>query len=216
MVRLKDFWSDWPPPWKVFQFLMVRLKELRGVVFWWEWEFQFLMVRLKGFMSNFMLKFSYSISIPYGSIKSQQGNSLHGLITISIPYGSIKSAYRQRCELQILISIPYGSIKSSEYCSSSPALVISIPYGSIKRIVGWFAVAIIVLFQFLMVRLKVKNQSWITKIDAFQFLMVRLKAQPTHFFMTFSSISIPYGSIKRQIINSHVAKKRDFNSLWFD
>ena len=56
--------------------------------------------------------------------------------------------------LQIHISIPYGSIKSS-----SPHL----------NIIN------IVLFQFLMVRLKAVIAFLLDTFDAFQFLMVRLK-----------------------------------------
>ena len=100
--------------------------------------FQFLMVRLKATFTRFHPAQSY-ISIPYGSIKSITQFSIRRNCRISIPYGSIKSrlAYRD-----------------TEQCS------ISIPYGSIKRCKCAKTIRFCEIFQFLMVRLKVKLQLW--------------------------------------------------------
>ena len=70
---------------------------------------------------------------------------------------------------------------------------ISIPYGSIKRCSKFSAH---VVFQFLMVRLKVyKTQIEDLETIIFQFLMVRLKVNNGR---------------------CHIQKFHDFNSLWFD
>ena len=99
----------------------------------------------------------YSISIPYGSIKSHiPSKPYKSDDKISIPYGSIKRIPKwQPNPLYWQISIPYGSIKSTNKgiaCLHSISFQflmvqlkagragisprrwgISIPYGSIKR-----------------------------------------------------------------------------------
>ena len=97
--------------------------------------------------------------------------------------------------------------------------LISIPYGSIKSQLAVSIVSVSVLFQFLMVRLKGvfhlrgdcgawPFQFLMVRLKAlllitlatflrFQFLMVRLKGLIVLFCLERTSISIPYGSIKR-------------------
>ena len=54
--------------------------------------------------------------------------------SVSIPYGSIKSSFEEYfVELQEIVSIPYGSIKSYTLFASYSNTFVSIPYGSIKR-----------------------------------------------------------------------------------
>ena len=74
---------------------------------------------------------------------------------------------------------------------------ISIPYGSIKSLPLRLVLPQALLFQFLMVRLKVGQQIIFSPTPlTFQFLMVRLKACSWRPARTFPRISIPYGSIK--------------------
>jgi len=98
--------------------------------------------------------------------------------------------------------------------------VISIPFGAIKRVYRYLHRSSKRLFQFLLVRLKVKEQStelavlkkfqfllvrlkdfltlFNTKnLQTFQFLLVRLKGRNGHRFSYFDVISIPFGAIKR-------------------
>ena len=98
-------------------------------------RFQFLMVRLKDYMSK-INPIKFNISIPYGSIKSTDKLEQQNNKNISIPYGSIKSV------------LLYASVKKN---------LISIPYGSIKRSVQCYDIQQGTKFQFLMVRLKVKE-----------------------------------------------------------
>ena len=55
----------------------------------------------------------------------------------------------------------------------------------------------VIVFQFLMVRLKGNLQFIILSLQQFQFLMVRLKALSQRRQSNGNRISIPYGSIKR-------------------
>ena len=75
-----------------------------------------------------------------------------------------------------MISIPYGAIKSRNIIEKNTyQLNISIPYGAIKRLYPLHQCLSALQFQFLMVRLKEKIKS-ITDVNAI--------------------ISIPYGAIK--------------------
>ncbi len=61
---------------KIFQFLMVRLKDYgEKKLRWTQQVFQFLMVRLKVTISPFLLSGSRLISIPYGAIKRKSKNA---------------------------------------------------------------------------------------------------------------------------------------------
>ena len=77
---------------------------------------------------------------------------------------------------------------------------ISIPYGSIKRGNPVSAGTDTSRFQFLMVRLKEAPERIGGQNSLFQFLMVRLKVISPERSRRMSSISIPYGSIKRLFI----------------
>ena len=92
MVRLKAGRKSGGYCYREFQFLMVRLKEAQSKVDAASVAvFQFLMVRLKGCPAGRTILL-WSISIPYGSIKSAIAGAFTGTqLGISIPYGSIKS-----------------------------------------------------------------------------------------------------------------------------
>ncbi len=202
--------------------------------------FQFLMVRLKDHRARHNIHTS-QISIPYGSIKRmaqmEKGNfrSRFQFLMVRLKEFSLLSS---SCINSI--SIPYGSIKSRE---TTPHLlsidVISIPYGSIKSRSDHAPAQPVPLFQFLMVRLKVRAVSLPHLHYLFQFLMVRLKEtmhrrdQETEAEFQFlmvrlkglrgkrplwrvSSISIPYGSIKSFELLDLCVEFLHFNSLWFD
>ncbi len=63
----------------------------------------------------------------------------------------------------------------------------------------YLLLVVVVLFQFLMVRLKaLLHKEKYTDEQLFQFLMVRLKVHHTVLTKINDLISIPYGSIKRQ------------------
>ena len=160
----------------VFQFLMVRLKDIHRTNVRQIRIFQFLMVRLKG-CAGTGRRYRHGISIPYGSIKRcRERESLPIQTRISIPYGSIKSSSpRFRPRRGSAISIPYGSIKRCRPRSRSAFKFISIPYGSIKS------------EEFIDI---------VTRGEEFQFLMVRLKVRFSWLEMYQYDISIPYGSIK--------------------
>ncbi len=140
-----------------FQFLLVRLKvkEPAGIdtkIF----TFQFLLVRLKGFRFKF-IRVEVLISIPSGTIKRSIIINLKlKNVMISIPSGTIKSfpiyISKPQC---ISISIPSGTIKRLTGGGVSWLFkLISIPSGTIKR-EGWdIFMHFIMLFQFLLVRLK--------------------------------------------------------------
>ena len=99
-------------------------------------KFQFLMVRLKVSSKSLSKSVPKNISIPYGAIKSQTGFQ--------------RKVWRQN------ISIPYGAIKrEQDNEQNSLYKVISIPYGAIKRFHKNVTTTKDILFQFLMVRLKV-------------------------------------------------------------
>ena len=140
-----------------FQFLMVRLKEaiMQRIIQSLEW-FQFLMVRLKACCSSRCFSCT-RISIPYGAIKRRAERQRAKHHAISIPYGAIK-----RCA---------GGAGAGEQCD------ISIPYGAIKSRSQKRYNFLVILFQFLMVRLKDNSRTTpIQQATRFQFLMVRLKA----------------------------------------
>ena len=99
------------------------------------------------------------------------------------------------------ISIPYGSIKSVHaFGLNAPQTHISIPYGSIKRQLCMANGLFFTVFQFLMVQLKDPPASTMSIISLFQFLMVQLKVLPEIQTHLSTQISIPYGSIKRKIL----------------
>ena len=138
MVRLKDeIWHAQDVSDSLFQFLMVRLKEIKG---------------------KLLNSQPYVISIPYGAIKSMAfAGDIWRQDNISIPYGAIKrNLTYMPTGWQHLISIPYGAIKSSRRFKAhqldenrfqflmvrlkawtskrmSARRSISIPYGAIKR-----------------------------------------------------------------------------------
>ena len=93
MVRLKEPKKKGLNRVRLFQFLMVRLKEQKG------------RIHLHGII----------VSIPYGTIKSLIQARYSNSIYVSIPYGTIKStsAYTRIREYYD-VSIPYGTIKSFE------------------------------------------------------------------------------------------------------
>ena len=95
---------------------------------------------------------------------------------ISIPYGSIKSEPNNSSNCQYDISIPYGSIKRHRVLHYTTFNFISIPYGSIKSVVCSMLIESVSEFQFLMVRLKELALQTGSALIKFQFLMVRLKA----------------------------------------
>ena len=98
---------------------------------------------------------------------------------VSIPYGSIKSIIILRKLFTVItVSIPYGSIKSKKLSTSPRAYT---------------------AFQFLMVRLKAIMLSSKRGGYQFQFLMVRLKVARVSALQGHPAVSIPYGSIKRDI-----------------
>ncbi|MGB4297461.1 MAG: hypothetical protein WBJ26_05945, partial [Bacteroidales bacterium] len=62
-------------------------------------------------------------------------------------------------------------------CTTALRMYISIPYGAIKRYISLALNQAAAIFQFLMVRLKVRKNICATLFKCtFQFLMVRLKA----------------------------------------
>jgi len=122
---------------------------------------------------------SYIISIPFGAIKSQgEAGSIH-FYGISIPFGAIKRRVPIVLKRELIhISIPFGAIKSSEVSNTSTGFQISIPFGAIKSpnseyVFFCFSISIPFgaikssfckfhlpkdsIFQFLLVRLKVKG-----------------------------------------------------------
>ena len=138
--------------------------------------FQFLIVRLKEPAAKWYCDYA-DISIPYSTIKSCEACKHSPLRCISIPYSTIKRQPRFRSSsiswrfqflivrlkaltvlgfvVSMRISIPYSTIKSLLVGRSSrTASVISIPYSTIKRVRRRFADAPEDKFQFLIVRLK--------------------------------------------------------------
>ena len=102
------------------------------------------------------------ISIPYGAIKSEyKSQGTMSAYEISIPYGAIKSCrYWYEITSYCSISIPYGAIKRLRPLELSELrLLISIPYGAIKRKRFEDNAHYARIFQFLMVRLKVRNNN---------------------------------------------------------
>ena len=94
-----------------------RIVELHGH------RFQFLMVRLKD-IRKCRSTSAILISIPYGSIKrTRLPQSRQKLTAISIPYGSIKSFLLLSSRSGFSISIPYGSIKSNALKPSRTAVM---------------------------------------------------------------------------------------------
>jgi len=81
-------------------------------------------------------------------------------LDISIPYGAIKSfCFSFVIFFCKFISIPYGAIKSATSGAFNILLKqISIPYGAIKRVPTIIKKSEVNIFQFLMVRLKGKQQ----------------------------------------------------------
>ena len=116
--------------------------------------FQFLLVRLK-VVNTFTSLTTSTISIPSGTIKSHSGSLSIASIMISIPSGTIKS-------------------KWSQAVGKNP-MAISIPSGTIKSFVCYIKIGLIVVFQFLLVRLKVGCVHNRPTSFVFQFLLVRLK-----------------------------------------
>ena len=97
------------------------------------------------------------------------------------------------------ISIPYGSIKRSSLFALSIAKAIfqflMVRLKAVPHLSAFYPT----VFQFLMVRLKVWLNTCSATFGIFQFLMVRLKEPNRLPIATIIEISIPYGSIKRQI-----------------
>jgi len=68
-----------------------------------------------------------------------------------------------------------------------------------------------------MVRLKVLAAiPGYIEVTTFQFLMVRLKGFIRLNFLKNKEISIPYGAIKRKLVNYTINQILNFNSLWCD
>ena len=133
---------------------MVRLKEsplqYDNIVL----GFQFLMVRLKEIKKEYE-EIKKEISIPYGSIKSgYRSIELNRAVGFQFLMVRLKVSITFFNANDVAISIPYGSIKSNYMKGDSAYQLISIPYGSIKRNIPVMNVACVLRFQFLMVRLK--------------------------------------------------------------
>jgi|GEM_PF-2079836 len=97
------------------------------------------------------------------------------------------------------ISIPYGAIKRNSFILSFAGLVVfQFLMVRLKDKLKRISRVKVFPFQFLMVRLKVSSPSVHREFNfKFQFLMVRLKAKFSIIFFVSNLISIPYGAIKR-------------------
>ena len=111
----------------------------------------------------------------------------------------LKEYYSHPHQSSYKISIPSGTIKSTNKVRKrNNCKQISIPSGTIKRNDLYKAVAELVEFQFLLVRLKEDEVDKQKKLLLFQFLLVRLKG--VGFPVIVGNrilISIPSGTIKR-------------------
>ena len=140
----------------------------------------------------------FSVSIPYGTIKSRNCVPSASESHVSIPYGTIKRACGRRTSTSrrtfqfhmvrlkgrragtrcssASVSIPYGTIKSpAGGVRRISHNGVSIPYGTIKSVDIPAILYILQLFQFHMVRLKVIQRRNNFRVSTFQFHMVRLK-----------------------------------------
>ena len=115
--------------------------------------FQFLIVRLKAHQ-HVPQQFLAFISIPYSTIKSQTDAQYLNNPSISIPYSTIKRIFAYITFFRSLISIPYSTIKS------------------VRQVLP---LCLVILFQFLIVRLKALPWRCFLPLCIFQFLIVRLK-----------------------------------------
>ena len=128
------------------------------------------MVRLKVFIVQSVFYTLYTISIPYGAIKSITRNtSSTAACKISIPYGAIKRVVTKYAILligsfQFLMVRLKVSSKSKYFTSQN----ISIPYGAIKSTTVFVHTIFEVEFQFLMVRLKVQRR-WGAPLQVYNF-----------------------------------------------
>ena len=160
--------------------------------------FQFLMVRLK-----------VSMSIQKNNTSSFQFLMVRLKVHLRFCFIVLRS-----------VSIPYGTIKSfTAGIDFLKYYLVSIPYGTIKRRYYAFKTSNdYILFQFLMVRLKVRRSyslrsikrvsipygtikslttyDTVRTLDTFQFLMVRLKVGLSPTTSVNTLVSIPYGTIK--------------------
>ena len=115
------------------------------------------------------------------------------------------------------ISIPTGTIKRIAFKKYRSALSsISIPTGTIKRLLASIRCCQIIVFQFLLVRLKAVLKHQLRFYFRFQFLLVRLKVFTSPTQSKFLKISIPTGTIKSQFSMSNSPPYRHFNSYWYD
>ncbi len=137
--------------------------------------FQFLLVRLKDVSRCVDAVIVFVISIPFGAIKSRRKHKNNRNKRISIPFGAIKSPSNRLRIARVPISIPFGAIKSERADATIVKSCISIPFGAIKRNLQIFASVKLILFQF---------------------LLVRLKAIRKCIYRRICEISIPFGAIK--------------------
>ena len=158
----------------------------------------------------------WTVSIPYGTIKRQASDDNGASAFVSIPYGTIKRCPWTRHFRKDAVSIPYGTIKSCpDQCADNIGAV-SIPYGTIKSAGARRPGARAGGFQFHMVRLKATCPLLSQEVYEFQFHMVRLKGWTCSRRCSSTTVSIPYGTIKRRHSVMNAQFHSCFNSIWYD
>ena len=160
------------------------------------------------------------VSIPFGSIISPTTGSTyknrtkfqfllvrllvpaHSFVAwcyfVSIPFGSIIRFYHHRLIFKYYVSIPFGSIirVTATTNANDAATCFNSFWFDYQDIIGGY-MTLRRAFQFLLVRLLVKEASNIHDIIGFQFLLVRLLDRVEGLKILQTVVSIPFGSIIR-------------------
>ena len=168
-------WLQQPVSWTLFQFLLVQLKAVSCTRYPVSRQFQFLLVQLK---AKSCWKYSAYISL------------------FQFLLVQLKVQKKEFRLLKDFISIPTGSIKRSQSNNNLILIFISIPTGSIKRNLEGLKINMVIIFQFLLVQLKVLSGKQLFPEDHISIPTVSIKSQPMELSWFCYWISIPTGSIK--------------------
>ena len=97
------------------------------------------------------------------------------MVGVSIPYSTIKRNSCNNSSIYSEVSIPYSTIKSFKEKKKSKIENVSIPYSTIKSFTATPRHINNMMFQFLIVQLKVDETDSTSPYIKFQFLIVQLK-----------------------------------------
>ena len=124
---------------------------------WFHNEFQFLIVRLKSYKALRPFQVSW-VSIPYSTIKIQINRTFDvGQRMFQFLIVRLKLEMKIERNKEFIVSIPYSTIKMRQHYRLVWICAVSIPYSTIKIKCADTFLDRLHMFQFLIVRLKLKK-----------------------------------------------------------